>query len=303
MFAIAKRNLKIYFRDKSTVILSLLAVFIIIGLYVLFLKDIIVSGIDGWEEIKGIDYLLNSWVIAGILAVTPVTTTMSAYAIMVHDYCRKISKDFYSSPIKRFKLAGGYILSAYIIGVLMTMITFILGEIYIVATGGRWIGFINSFKMLILILISVLTSSSLMFFIVSFIKSEDVIATISTILGTLIGFITGVYIPIGSFPQAIQWVIKLFPVSHACALIRQVMMQYAIQDTFLGAEETMVKSFENHMGLTYKFGMYVTTPFANLLIMCLSGAFFYVLSLINFYRFKINKNIFKMWRKTDEYNN
>ncbi|MDF2686761.1 MAG: hypothetical protein K0S55_1944, partial [Clostridia bacterium] len=40
MITIAIRNLKLFFRDKSGVVMSFLAVFVILGLYVLFLGDI-----------------------------------------------------------------------------------------------------------------------------------------------------------------------------------------------------------------------------------------------------------------------
>lgn len=40
MLTFAQRNLKLFFRDKSAVFFSLLAVFIIIGLYALFLGDV-----------------------------------------------------------------------------------------------------------------------------------------------------------------------------------------------------------------------------------------------------------------------
>ncbi len=38
-----KRNLKVFFRDRAAVLFSLLAVFIIIGLYALFLGDVWMS--------------------------------------------------------------------------------------------------------------------------------------------------------------------------------------------------------------------------------------------------------------------
>ena len=77
-----KRNLLIFFRQKSSVFFSLLGVFIIIGLYALFLGDLMVKGMTG---LKGSRFLMDSWIIAGILAVTPVTTSLGAMATMVED--------------------------------------------------------------------------------------------------------------------------------------------------------------------------------------------------------------------------
>lgn len=55
MIGFAKRNLKLFFRDKSAVFFSLLAVFIIIGLYALFLGDVWTGGMEGVAEVPGVD--------------------------------------------------------------------------------------------------------------------------------------------------------------------------------------------------------------------------------------------------------
>ena len=42
---LCRRNLLLFFRDKSAVFFSLLSVFIIIGLYALFLGDVVVASV------------------------------------------------------------------------------------------------------------------------------------------------------------------------------------------------------------------------------------------------------------------
>ena len=59
MINLAVRNLKIFFRDKSSVFFSFLSVIIIIGLYVLFLGDVITSDMDG---LPGVRFLMDSWI-------------------------------------------------------------------------------------------------------------------------------------------------------------------------------------------------------------------------------------------------
>ena len=49
MLNIANRNIKLFFREKGNVFFSLLGVFIIIGLYLLFLGEAWGSGFDGLE--------------------------------------------------------------------------------------------------------------------------------------------------------------------------------------------------------------------------------------------------------------
>ena len=113
MISFGIRNLKVFFKDKSSVFFSLLAVFIIIGLYALFLGDVWTSSMS---DIAGIRFLMDSWIMAGLLAVTSVTTTMGAYGIMVQDREKKITKDFAASPVGNKNIVGGYIIGAVIIG-------------------------------------------------------------------------------------------------------------------------------------------------------------------------------------------
>ncbi|MEG0693711.1 MAG: ABC transporter permease, partial [Oscillospiraceae bacterium] len=219
MIGFGIRNLKVFFTDKAAVFFSLLAVFIIIGLYALFLGDVWTSGFEG---MSGVRYLMDSWIMAGLLAVTSVTTTMGAFGIMVEDKSKKINKDFTASPIKSSGIVGGYIISAVIIGIIMSLITTVLAEIYVVVNGGELMDLTTLVKVLGLILLATITNSAMVLFVVSFFKSSNAFATASTIIGTLIGFLTGIYLPIGNLPETVQWVVKCFPVSHAAALFRQV---------------------------------------------------------------------------------
>lgn len=283
MIGFAKRNLLIFFRDKAAVFFSLLAVFLIIGLYALFLGDVWVNSFTG---MSGVRYLMDSWIMAGLLAVTSVTTTMGAFGIMVEDKTKKIIKDFTSSPLKRSRIAGGYILSSYLIGCIMSFITLVLAEIYVVMNGGELLEPAALVKVAGLILLSTLSNTSLVLFMVSFFNSANAFSTASTILGTLIGFLTGIYLPIGQLPEAVQWMIKAFPVSHSAVLLRQVMMAEPLSATFAGAPDSAVQEFEELMGVTYKFGDTTVTPLMSIAVLIVTTAVFYGLSIWNLSRKK-----------------
>lgn len=283
MLTICKRNLKLFFRDRSAVFFSLLAVFIIIGLYVLFLGDTITSSM---KDIKNARFLMDSWIMAGVIAVTSITTTMGAFGIMIDDKTKKIEKDFMAAPLKRSQVAGGYILSSFVIGVIMSIITFILAEIYIVAYGGEILPVESIFKVLGLILLSVLAGSSMVFFMVSFFKSQNAFATASTVIGTLIGFLTGIYIPIGNLPEAVQYVIKIFPVSHAGSLFRQVMMAKPMAVAFENAPSSVIETFNNLLGITYQFGDTTISATTSILILIATTVVFYGLAILNISRKK-----------------
>lgn len=281
MITFAKRNLKVFFKDRSAVFFSLLAVLIIIGLYVFFLGDVWVESFQDMEEAR---YMMDSWIMAGLLAVTSITTTMGAFGIMVEDKSNKISKDFISSPIKNRSIVGGYILGAVIIGIIMSLITMVLAEVYIIAYGGSLMSPLTLLKTFGLILLSTLTNTSIVLFIVSFFRSSNAFATASTIIGTLIGFLTGIYMPVGNLPGGMQWVVKLFPVSHSAALFRQVMMEDAMKINFNGIPAGEQDWFEEFMGVRFMFGDTVLPGYASILILVGTAVLFYGLSLFNMSR-------------------
>ena len=87
MINLLKRNLLIYFRDRSTVFFSMLSVIITFGMYIFFLGDMYASNISASEHTR---FLMDSWIMAGILGVTSITTTLGAYGNMVVDEARSI---------------------------------------------------------------------------------------------------------------------------------------------------------------------------------------------------------------------
>ncbi|MGP0584024.1 ABC transporter permease [Paenibacillus timonensis] len=281
MLSIANRNLKIFFRDRAAVLFSLLAVFIILGLYVVFLGDTIANSLP---VIEGASVLINSWVLAGILAVTSVTSTMGAFGIMVEDRSRKILKDFTTSPLRRSRLTGGYILSACSVGVIMSIVTFILGELYILMLDGELLPLLSILKVLGLIVLSVLASSSIVFFITTFLRSQNAFSAASTVIGTLIGFLTGIYVPMGSLPEAVQWVIKIFPISHAGVLIRSVMLEHPMEVSFNGAPAEALTEFTESMGVVYHFGSYQVESWLSIVILLATTVLFFGLSLLSLSR-------------------
>jgi len=283
MISFGIRNLKVFFKDKSSVFFSLLAVFIIIGLYALFLGDVWTSSLS---DVPGVRFLMDSWIMAGILAVTSVTTTMGAYGIMVQDKEKKITKDFAASPVGNVNIVGGYIIGAVIIGVIMSLISLVIAELYIIAGGGEFMGVPAIIKVLGLTLLCTLSSSSIVLFLVSFFKSNNAFATASTIIGTLIGFLTGVYLPIGQLPESVQLLITCFPPSHGAMLFRQVMMEAPLAASFKGAPSQVVSEFKAMMGMTLNFGDKTVTPLTSIIILLATAAVFYALALLNISRKK-----------------
>ena len=281
MKALLIRNLKVYFRDKASVFFSLLGVLIIFMLYLLFLGDVWISNLPG---VPGARALMDSWIISGLLAVTSVTTVMGAFGTMVDDRAHKIIKDFDASPVSRSKIVAGYELSSFVVGTVMSLFALVLGELYIVARGGLWLSPAAMLTVVGLILLSALCNTALVSFVISFFKSQNAFSTASSLLGTLVGFLTGIYMPVGMMPDAVQVLIKVFPVSHAALLLRQTIMAVPLTQTFAGAPEAMRQSFELEMGIVFQWGGSPMSAATSLGILIGASLLFYGLSILQFSR-------------------
>lgn len=251
MILFSLRVLKLYFRDKTAVFFSLLSSFIIIGLYILFLGD---TFTNSFPQIENIKLMMDQWVMAGLLATSSVSTTIAAFSIMVNDTAMNLSKDFYCTPVKKRNLVGGYFIAAFIIGLSLSLVTLLFAQIYILINGGSLFTFYTYLKIILILVVVVFMNASMMFFISSFFKTNNSFSTASTIVGTLIGFLTGIYVPIGSLPEMVQWIIKIFPTSQGVVLLRQVMMESTMSEAFVYVPEKIVLEIKEILGITFQVG-------------------------------------------------
>ncbi|MDD2579266.1 MAG: ABC transporter permease [Eubacteriales bacterium] len=277
MIELAKRQLLIFFRDKSAVFFSLLSVFIIIALYALFLGDVWANSLG---DLPNGRQVMDAWIIAGILAVTSVTATMGAFGIMIEDRSRHLIRDFYSSPIPRSRLMGGYIIGSFVIGLVMSLVALVLSQAYLLAGGGQLLPFIDYLKILGVLMLTTLANTSMLLFMVAFFSSLNAFSTASTIIGTLIGFVAGIYLPVGQLPEAVRLIVKLFPVSYSVSVFRQIIMRPQLEIAFAGVPLEARTGFEQFMGVTLHFSDWQVPIWFSLLILAVSALVFMLTGLV-----------------------
>ncbi|MGI6168346.1 MAG: ABC transporter permease [Christensenellales bacterium] len=276
---LVRRNNKLFFRDKASLFFSLLSALIVLGLYLLFLRRLNVASLE--QAIGDAAYnVIDSWMFSGILAIITVSSTLGAFGTMVDDRYRKISRDFLASPVRRSSLTAGYILTSVIIGIVLFLIALGLCQIYMAGNGFLLLSPLEFLKLLGVLIITVFSSSALMFFLISFIKTLNAYSTASAIIGTLIGFVTGVYMPIGMFPESVQTVIKLIPPSHGAMLMRQIMTSRPIEAGFVGAPAEALAEFRTQMGIDFVVGGEILPAWISILFLLAAGFLFFCLGLL-----------------------
>lgn len=277
MKIMVKRNLKIYFQDKAAVFFSMLSVIIIFALYIFFIGDSISSGL---KFLPHPNRLMRAWMLAGMLASASITTSLGAYGVMISNRENKTIKDFYSSPVSRRQIAGGYIITGFIISIIMSIFTLIFGEIYMGMIGGAVLDMNILLKLFGVIVLSAFASSAIASFIISFLKTNSAYSAASMIVGTLIGFLVGAYIPIGNLPENVQWLVKYFPCAHSAVLYRQLLMEGSIKENFANQPTAVLKETKEILGVVFVYNGHTASAWMSVVALLITGVVFYLLAVL-----------------------
>lgn len=276
MLSLMKRNMLLFFKDRTSVFFSFMAVFVVLGLYVCFLGDMMIQPLkqdfpDTAREIS------DTWIMAGTLGIVSLTTSLSVLGIIIEDKSKSILNDFYIAPISQMKVTSAYLLSTICITFLVSIVTLLIGELYIVAYGGAFMPLSSLIQVLACMILSILSCTSMLYFFMSFFKSATSFSNVTTIIGTLSGFLMGIYVPVGALPKLLQTVISLFPPSHCAALFRNIMMNDVLQRTFQKLPAEALTAFKKQFGLIYSYGEHTTNSLDHILIIAAMGVVFFFL--------------------------
>ncbi|WP_247933901.1 ABC transporter permease [Streptococcus gordonii] len=254
MFELISRNRKVYTRDRLAFFMSFLSVIILILVYQVFLGQL---QIDAIKEALGSDTassdtikMVNYWLISGLTTIISMTSTLGAFGVMVSDKEKKLSEDFKVSPISNFKVELSYAIFAILFGIILTMFSCVFA-----------IGIFNGFSSLLdysamdylkifgIVSLSTVLSAAIILPILAFIRTSSAFTTLSTIVGTFIGFISGVYLSIGSVGETLQQVMTWFPMTQVNALLKQVLMKGSIAQVFDSAPSSVVNEYKESYGV------------------------------------------------------
>lgn len=265
MITLARRNLLLYFRNRSQVIFSLLGAMISFLLYIIFLKR---SMANSWRTIPDSRQLLNFWLIGGTLSVTAITTTLSSLGQLVKDKENDIIKDFYLTDLSPFEIKISYMISAAIIGFIMQLAMFILMASYFLFTDDLTIHWNSLLTVIFVALFSSLLAVVINMLFIQFVNRFDSLGTLETIVGTASGFLVGTYIPIGVLPDFAQFLIKLTPGAYVAAFYRQIFMTDKLNTIF----HSQQSDFERMMGIRLEWQHLLTGSQTALLLISFFSA-------------------------------
>lgn len=257
--AITGRNLKIYFRDRGAVFFSLLSMIIVICLMVFFLGDMNIEntagllrdfpGRDEAVDKKNAELLILAWTCAGILSINAVTVTLSCYSVMIKDRVSGKLNSIYTAPVRRGIITAGYIAAAWLASVIVCTITLVITEAYCVVQGMDAYSAAEHVQLFGMIMVNSFAYASLMYLIAMLAKTEGAWSGLGTTVGTLVGFLGGIYIPIGALSGVIGNVMKCTPVIYGTAMFRNVMTRGIMETLFSNVPGELTDEYRLVMGI------------------------------------------------------
>ena len=231
---LTKRNLLLFFKDKQSILFSLLTSMIVLALYLLFLKDTFVNAMDSAiNQFPGLSSLIdkndkemfaNLILLTGILGSAMITVPYNCLITLVKDRENKVDYDILATPLKRGQIIFSYFVSAAFSSVILTGIILAVGLAAICMHGDIYLGAIDILKAFGVVALGSISATSIFMIVVLYLKSVSASGAFFGLLSAVSGFIIGAYIPISQFSESVQTVCNIFPASQITIVLRNVLI-------------------------------------------------------------------------------
>lgn len=298
LIILCKRNIKIYFKDKGLFFCSLITPFILLVLYVTFLKNVYETSFLTAIESINIDVpkeLINSFVggqlVSSLLSVTCITVTFCSNLIMIKDKTSGAINDFKISPVK-FKIVGlSYFLATLFSTLIINFSAMIICFIYLACTG--WcLSFISIIKIIINIILLTTFGTALSSCINHFLTTDGQSSAAGTIVSAGYGFICGAYMPISSFNKGLQNFLGFLPGTYGTSLMKNCFLEGSLSKMIeLGFPQEAINGIKDSVDCNlYFFGNSVNILTMYIILISSIIAFIGIYILINVFSwYKKNK--------------
>ncbi len=225
LVALFKRNIKIYLRDKTAVFFSFLSVIILLTLYLLFIaENMKPTELDGILTDKELTFLVYSQLIPGLIVINSVSIPLGNLGNIINDFEYKQIDGFLVTPIERPKIILSYYLSSFVISSFINILIVIASLGIITLSTGIGYSLQVWFTAIFYTFFFAFISTAFMVFLTSLIKSVNAFGAVSGVFGSLIGFASGIYLPLSILPKWIQSFSSIIPFTHMTILLRRAML-------------------------------------------------------------------------------
>ena len=160
----------------------------------------------------------------------------------------------------------------------MSLLILLLSNLYVSFSGYYFLTISSLFTVLFYLIIDIMVSSALVLLIAQWVKSDRAWGAFSTLAGTLIGFVGGIYLPMGLLPQFVQNILKAMPFIHESALLRDVFTTSSLQQAFHGLPDAALQGYQEAMGIIIYIQHHQVSHTLTIFGLCLCGIIALIIS-------------------------
>lgn len=222
LFMIVRRNLSLFLNNKMNIFLSFASICVVMGLYLLFLRDFVIDLVtQGGIATEMASQFADRLMLPGLLPVVGATTCFGLIQICVSDSERGIRRDYYTSPIRPSLLMLGYWIAATIVSFFFSFLALLGEQLFFGLHYDAPIGTVHLLNMTMILIVSSMINASIVLLFAKGLKSMATFSTFANLYGTLIGFLSGSYLPYHFYPDWLKKVLFFFPPGQLVCLCRQ----------------------------------------------------------------------------------
>lgn len=267
------RNLLLFVRNRKNVVLCFFSVFVVLSLYVFFLRDFMISSVmeSGLPGKIGKEFT-DRLMLSGLLVVVNTTTTFGIMQQAVLDVQSGIQKDFLIAPVEKLQILAGYWISAGLVSFCFTAFTFLGMELYFYFSYGAALSTHSILWMLLSLIACSIINSGLMMCFIQFIKDTTTFSTFGNLYGMMIGFLAGTYLPYQLYPKRLQSILFYFPPMQLTSILRRLCFNDLSETLFGGKQGDLATELFKTYGVTLYHGEHMLVQRQQWAILCYAMA-------------------------------
>ena len=236
---LANRHFLVFIKDKLTLFFSLLGPFIVILVFLLFLKNIQVDAVMGYLRKIGIHgsgsnikkeitkLVLND-MFGGVVATSIITVSFATCSKVVDDKISGVSRLYMASPIKSSILTGSYILAAFFTSFVINLTVYFISIIVLAATGAFYMTIADVFINIALIFFGVMSATTIFIVLVEGLTKATQVTTLGSIIGATSGFFLGAYVPLSQLDNFVQKAALMLPGTYTVNVLKEGYLKKAV---------------------------------------------------------------------------
>ncbi len=254
--AILKRNLTNFLRNKMQLVFA-----IFMPVFFLFIFSFVMK-----SSASGVEQPIN-YLISGIIIMTVFQSALSNSTNIIEDMSMGFMKEIIVSPVARWQISIGQILSSSIISMLQGIIVIIIALFM-----GLKIDALQFSEMLGVMASVGITFSSIGLFLATLAKNSTTFQVMITAFTLPLTFLSGAYIPTTVMPEIIRPLVYINPLTYTTSIFRYITLKMESLST-----DALVKA-----GVAFDLNGFIIKPYFGLAIILTMGLLFFILCVHQF---------------------